>query len=548
MWQKKFFVYGIILLLFFSVVTFGSVDLWAQTVIHLGTIFLLLFYFFISSRGFALRVSVRRVITSKEIVSIPPGLIILFLCLTFSYFFSYSKFTSREEFFNWLNYFIFFLFALLFSEEKKLFCQGIIGIAVFLVLKGIFDYFFSGIYPLKASLLNPNIFAGYLIMVIPLTIGQISKFKIQSFDKLRIDPEQSRMGQNSKLRMNNRTSLSVISYQLSAILLLVGLILTGSLGAILSLFLAFLLFFRPRRGFFLVLILVFILLLIFKFSQPEVSNRLLWWQGALKMFLSRPLTGIGLGNFARYYPQFKTQGLSSLYAHNYYLQILAENGVFVLLSLFSVLIYFFRSARPSDKQREKNFAIYTGITALLIHNFIDYNLAIPGVALTFWTLLGLEMKPGPDWCRINLKGKKYFLVVLTILLLIFSYYPIKFFLANRSYARGLYYFNNEKNLPKAERELLTSLKLDPQYTPTYQVLSSVYTQYFFQDKSIEYLKSALSFIEQATRKEKNYAPYWLDKAWVHYLFGDKGATRAALERAKKLGIPSYLTANLEKLL
>ncbi len=503
MWREKIIAYGIISLLFFAVLSSGSADLWAQTVIHLGTILLLLFYFFISYQR-------------KEIVfiSIPPSLIILFFSLILSYFFSYSKFTSREEFFNWLNYFIFFLFALLFSEEKKLFCKGIIGIAIFLTLKGIFDYFFHGVYPSKSSLINPNIFAGYLIMAIPLTIYQITDYRLQIT--------------NWKF--------------LASILLLVGLILTGSLGAILSLFLAFLLFFRPERKFFLVLVLVFSLLLIFKLSQLEVSNRLLWWQGAVKMFVTRPLTGIGLGNFARYYSQFKTQGLNSLYAHNYYLQLLAENGIFSFLGFLGILMIYFLW------QREKNWGISMGMTALLIHNFIDYNLSIPGVALTFWILLGLEMNPASIRCRVNLKGKKYFLVVLTILLLFFSYFITRFFLANRFYARGLYYFNTEKNLPKAERELLTSLKLDPEYTPTYQVLSTVYTQYFPQNKSVHWLEHALTLIGQAINKEKKYAPYWLDKAWIHYLLGEKENARETLEQAKKLKIPIYLTANLEKLI
>lgn len=516
LWHEKIFTYGIIFILFFSVLVSGSVDLWAQTVIHLGTILLLLFYFFISYQR-------------KEIVfiSIPPSLIILFFSLILSYFFSYSKFTSREEFLNWLNYLTFFLFALLFSEEKEFFCKGIIGVAIFLVLRGIFDYFFQGVYPLKSSLLNPNILAGYLIMVIPLTISQVSKLKVKS----------------SKLK---------IGYLASGILLLVGLILTGSLGAILSLFFAFILFFgqlstlKKVRGLFLISILIIIPLLVFKFSQSGVSNRLLWWQGALKMFFFRPLTGIGLGNFARYYPQFKTQGLSSLYAHNYYLQIIAENGIFALIGFLGILIYFFRPASPSGGQRKKDLGICVGVIALLAHNFIDYNLSVPAVALTFWTLLGLEMNKEKRTMYLN--GKKYFLVVLTILLFFFSYLLIRFFMANRAYARGLYHFNTEKDLFKAEKELLISLKLDPYYSPTYKVLSGLYAQYFFQDKSVHWLKRALIPIDEAIKKEKNYAPYWLDKAWIHYFLGEKEIARETLEKAKKLKIPIHLTINLEKLL
>lgn len=519
MWQEKVFTYGIIFLLFFSAIASGSVDLWAQTVVHLGTIFLLLLYFFFSFQR-------------KEIllVSPPGGLFVLLFSLVFSYSFSYSKFTSREEFFNWLNYFVFFLFAPLFSEEKELFSKGIIGIAIFLVLKGIFDYLFQGIYPLKSSLINPNILAGYLILVIPLTVKESLKFKVP------FGPSSGR-GQSLKLR---------IGYQLSGILLLMGLILTGSLGAILSLSLAFVLYFRKKIGpfIFLTLTLILISILILKLSQAETGNRLLWWQGAGKMFLTCPLTGIGLGNFARYYPQFKAQGLNSLYAHNHYLQILAEDGIFALLGFFGVLIYFFR-------QKEKNLGICLGITALLIHNFIDYNLAIPAVSLTFWTLLGLEInKERSKHLKqiIYSKVKTYFLAIPIILLLFFSYLMIKFFLANRAYARGLYFFHTEKNLPKAEKELLISLKLAPEYTPTYHVLSAVYTQYYFRDKSRDWLKQALVSIEKVIEKEKKYALYWLDKAWIHYLLGEKEIARRTFEEAKKLKIPTYLTTNLEKLL
>ncbi len=510
MWQEKFFTYGIIILLFFSVFTSGSVDLWAQTLVHLGTILLALFYFLISFQR-------------KEIVfsSIPPILTIFLFSLCLSYCFSYSKFTSREEFLNWLNYLVFFLFASIFSKEKKLFCQGIVCLALLLTLNGIFEYFFRGEYPLKSSLINPNIFAGYLIMVIPLTINQIIDVK----PGIR----ESRW------------------YFLVGSILIIGLILTGSWGAILSLLIALALFsrqlsiFKKVPALFLIPIIIVIALFILKFFQPGTCNRLNWWQGAAEMFLTRPLTGIGLGNFARYYPQFKMGGLNSLYAHNHYLQMLAESGIFSLVLFIGVLIYFFR-------EREKNLGICMGITALLVHNFIDYNLAIPGVALTFWTLLGLEINPAPIRFRVNLKGKRYFLAVPTILLLFFSYFVVKIFLANRAYARGLYYFNSENNLPMAEEELSYSLKLDRDYTPTYQVLSGVYTSCFIQGQSTDYLRRALNLTEQAIKKEKKYAPYWLDKTWISYLLGEKEIARKTLQEAKKLKIPTYLTTNLEKML
>lgn len=512
--SEKVLAGGIVLLLFFSVIASGSVDLWAQTIVHLGTILLLILYFFVSFQR-------------KKIVFVSPptGLFILLFSLIFSYLFSYSRFTSREEFFNWLNYLLFFLFALSFAEEKEILIKGIILTGVFLVFRGILDYLYQRIYPLKSSLLNSNILAGYLIMAIPLTIHQITDYKLQ---------------------ITNWKFSSGIWYLVSGIWLLVGLIFTGSLGAILSLLIALAWYFRKKRRIFLALILISISILAFKFSQLEVSNRLLWWQGALKMFLSRPFTGVGLGTFARYYPQFKTQGLNSLYAHNHYLQILAENGIFALLGFLGMIIHFFQPASPSGGQKVKDLGICIGIVAILIHNFIDYNLAVPGVALTFWTLCGLEMNRNKR--IVVLDNLRYVFIVPFILLLIFSFFLVRFFLANRAYARGIYYFNTEKNLPKAERELLTSLKLDSKYTPTYQTLSAVYVQYYSQDKSENWLENALVSIGKAIKEEKNYAPYLIDKVWIHYLKGEKEIARKTLEQAKKLKIPIYLITDLENLL
>lgn len=122
----------------------------------------------------------------------------------------------------------------------------------------------------------------------------------------------------------------------------------------------------------------------FEFSQdPSISSRLLLWQSAIKMTLAHPLNGVGWGTFVNYYPAYRSpleNTSAGFFAHNDYLQMAAEGGVFALLLqlgiLLGVLLQLRRSLKSAASEESlESVALLLGTLALFIHaavNFIFY--------------------------------------------------------------------------------------------------------------------------------------------------------------------------------
>ena len=71
-----------------------------------------------------------------------------------------------------------------------------------------------------------------------------------------------------------------------------------------------------------------------------VIERLAHWQAAQNMILDRPYTGVGFGNFDAAYEQYRTYAWPTAlgHAHNIYLNLWAETGLFGLLAYLALWI------------------------------------------------------------------------------------------------------------------------------------------------------------------------------------------------------------------
>jgi O-antigen ligase len=115
---------------------------------------------------------------------------------------------------------------------------------------------------------------------------------------------------------------------------------------------------------------------------------------ALHMIARRPLLGWGLGTFAEVYPQFRSFYTDSVVneAHNDYLQLLIETGLCgFIIGMWFVAVVLRRSlpktrSWPSDVNGMAALATLLGITGILVHSFVDFNLEIPANALWFFVL------------------------------------------------------------------------------------------------------------------------------------------------------------------
>jgi O-antigen ligase len=126
-----------------------------------------------------------------------------------------------------------------------------------------------------------------------------------------------------------------------------------------------------------------------------VVERMAHWQAAAEMFATHPWLGVGFGNYAPVYPAYALPRWNDPlgHAHNYYLNIAAETGAIGLLAyLFfwsAVTWHAWRAIRQSSGMQRGIAAGLLGmIIALALHNGFD-NLFVHGMAAQVGIGLGM---------------------------------------------------------------------------------------------------------------------------------------------------------------
>jgi len=125
------------------------------------------------------------------------------------------------------------------------------------------------------------------------------------------------------------------------------------------------------------------------FQSGGDASRYRLWTGAWAMFNDSPLIGTGVGLFMDRLHEYSK--LTAQYAHNSYIQILAETGVLGLggfLWFIGELVLGAYRRFKSDKD-----LVFTGVflslTAFLIHGFFDVHFYSLRISVLFWMLAGM---------------------------------------------------------------------------------------------------------------------------------------------------------------
>lgn len=134
-------------------------------------------------------------------------------------------------------------------------------------------------------------------------------------------------------------------------------------------------------------------------KQTDVRSDIrfaIYWD-SLHMFAKRPVLGSGLNTFADVYPQYRTFYTNQTVnrAHNDYLELLTDTG----LLGFGVGMWFLATAlRPAIRKArtwstEVNGAValasLLGISGILVHSLVDFNIQIPANAMLFYILCAI---------------------------------------------------------------------------------------------------------------------------------------------------------------
>ncbi len=324
-------------------------------------------------------------ISIRKIQPLKYPLTLLCLALIISVVFSIDKLNSLKELYKYISGILLFLIVASLTYENKIRLIHTIILAGFIIsLLAIYQYFFGSQHILDYMskekvtdpfaldyiqrrraffpFVTPNTLAGYFIMIIPLTL----------------------------IRKNRIWFIIPVSFVL---------LLTKSLGAFLSIFLALAIYFylqgkfEKRKVLFLIGLLIIIGLVFMartttqkQHLQPIFSTvmRLSYWKDTLRIIKARPLTGVGLGNFNL---------TLSRYAHNSYLQIWTEMGISGIISILWLIIVVFKSAVKNIKvslNKSLLAGLITANASFLIHNLVDFSFFLPEVAFIWWITLGLS--------------------------------------------------------------------------------------------------------------------------------------------------------------
>ena len=337
---------------------------------------------------------------------------------------------TKIEFLKWLALVGIFLFLLrwrLPDNGHRLASHLIV--TVFLVgafesVYGIFEFFsghrhiltmdFSGlIRSVQGTFANRNYFAGYLLMVIPLSMG---------FFFARQENQPWRFG-NWRGRLTSLDGKSTL-LGFGLILMILGLLLSASRAGILCLLIAFtvitLLFRRtgpeqrvsglPAITFALGLLwaswigLDAVMNRFFTVSQ-SLGERWVIWIATLEILKDFPLFGSGLGTFTEVFPMYRFFHARGLFTHaeNDFLQLASEVGLLgvapiaiLFLFLFSKAISGIRSLSMGEPGRYVAIGGLVGILALMFHSLVERNIQVPANAFLYTVVWAIVLRSACD--------------------------------------------------------------------------------------------------------------------------------------------------------
>ncbi len=428
---------GLMSLIVFTPLAFGTVQVWSITTVHLITLFMLTFWLIkMTALGnFKL---------AKTVLDLP---ILLFLGIAvITTLTSIYPYVSKIELYKIINYVLLYYLVVNNIRDKAQIKRIVILVVIVgtsLAIYGLYNYFngIEKIYTLDkkyylgmvtSTYVNHNHIGGYFELAIPLAIG------------LMLAKEHLlRRGKISKISSVIFGSLLPLT---AAVTMIIALVFTYSrgawigflgsmivLGTIIALWLKILRgWSRPRKwGTFAVIALIIIsaamfmpedikqratTLLEFKegeFEDMSIQGRLIVNRNTLEMIKDYPILGSGPGTFNILYPKYRDPRLRTFMnaTHNDYLQYAEEMGLFGIGSFIILLVLFFKKSLNLIKNLQDKYlqgltiGFLVSISAIAIHGLVDFNLQILANALLFWIILALSSSIGiitrPEGRRTN---------------------------------------------------------------------------------------------------------------------------------------------------
>jgi O-antigen ligase len=134
----------------------------------------------------------------------------------------------------------------------------------------------------------------------------------------------------------------------------------------------------------------------FDFSEGSNVERIKNWRQGWEMFSDNLFTGVGIGNYSIYlYPTAEYR--TPIYAHNLYLDIGAEMGIFALiiwLVLITITVWqLYKASGRSDNMRIRALTVglIGSLTWFSVHSFFDTPIYSPTILAMFMVIISLSV-------------------------------------------------------------------------------------------------------------------------------------------------------------
>ena len=459
----------LIALIIFTPLAFGSMEIWAFSLMELGILLIIILW--------AIQTGIVRFLPSKksadsaiddpgqgrqaqspipfvllalflllilfQTLSLPSGVLKILSPKTFalrsalslgpsasSFPISFFPLMTQIEFFKWLTLAGLFLFLLGWrpleesDQTGKHLLVAVMTAGVLESLYGMFE-FFSGhrhilnvaaetlVSSAMGTFVNRNYFAGYLLMVIPLSMGFLFSHDVTRAGRYR----GWRHGLSS---LDGKTLL--IGF--GVIVMILGLLFSASRMGILSLLLSFTLislFFRSSRkggrfsrGSILILGLAILwagwigldaVISRFFTASEDFKGRWTFWVNTFQIYKDFPIFGSGLGTFFQIFPVYRSFHIMGVVTHaeNDFLQLLSEVGALGIAPL--VILFFFllwkalsgiRALAGGEPARYIALGGLVGILALMFHSLVERNIQVPANAFLYTFMFALVLRIAPS--------------------------------------------------------------------------------------------------------------------------------------------------------
>ena len=369
----------------------------------------------------------------------------------------------------------------------------------------------------SGTFINPNHFAGFLGMLLPLCLASVLTGRISQPMRILLGYSALMLLGGVAVSMSRGAWISTALMLLSLVVILglrkqfrlKGIILTCVVLGIISLFFVKSDFAQSR---------------ISRVSTPgtpeHVGSRTQLWSAAANVWKEEKLLGVGPAHFDHRFPEHRPTNLQSrpVRVHNDYLNLLVDWGLIGLLlagvwlgTLTFVIIRSWKySQRTSSDLSAKtsNRAAFVlgstlGLGALGLHSFVDFNLHIPPtrwLATTLAALLTAFIRFATERYWVPLKVPQR--LVLTLLVGALSLLLLGQALGQAKEHGALTASQEAKSFPEQVTQLERAMELEPNNPKTAASLGEIHRRHAMESRFAakrSHLDKAASWLRKAIR-------------------------------------------------